>query len=102
MQFHFDKAEIPGLLDWVNPWDAPSQIQTSDDTWTVVSFAGDDLAESHFLGLYDEGYETGYAFKFDELPVWGNIGALGNRQIDAIRLVYDLGDVAVGETASII
>lgn len=100
LQFHFDKAEIPGLLDWVNPWDAPSQIQTSDDTWTVVSFAGDDLAESHFLGLYDEGYETGYAFKFDELPVWGNIGALGNRQIDAIRLVYDLGDVAVGETAS--
>ncbi len=26
LKFHFEKAEIPGLLDWVNPWDAPSPI----------------------------------------------------------------------------
>jgi len=100
LQFHFDKAELPGLLDWVNPWDAPAQIRATADTWTVVSFAGGNLVESRFLGLYDEEHETGYAFRFDELPLWGNIGALGNRQIDAIRLVYDLGDLAAGETVS--
>ena len=24
----FDKAQIPQLLDWVNPWDAPQPIKT--------------------------------------------------------------------------
>jgi len=100
LQFHFNKVEVPGLLNWVNPWDAPEQIRTSDEDWTVVSFAGGNVVESRFLGLYDEENKIGCAFKFDELPLWGNIGALANRQIDAIRLVYDLGDIAVGEAAS--
>ncbi len=100
LQFHFDKAEIPGLLDWVNPWDAPVHLRTSDENWTVMSFAGGNVVENRFLGLYDTDDKIGYAFKFNELPLWGNIGALGNRQIDAVRLVYDLGDVSVGAVAS--
>ena len=25
LQFDFDKAQIPQLMDWVNPWDVPSK-----------------------------------------------------------------------------
>ena len=25
LQFHFDKAQIPQLMNWVNPWDMPSK-----------------------------------------------------------------------------
>ena len=42
----------------------------------------------------------GFALKFNDLPDWGNIGALGNRQIDAVRFVYGLGDVGANQTVS--
>ena len=31
LQFKFDKAQIPQLIDWVNPWDAPPAI--NDYAW---------------------------------------------------------------------
>ncbi|MDI9577987.1 MAG: hypothetical protein QM398_07640, partial [Thermoproteota archaeon] len=89
-----EKADIPGLMDWINPWDAPEQIRTTEDNlWTSAAFASPHL-KNRYLGLYDETYDVGFAFRFIDLPVWGNIGALGNRQIDAVRLVYnfDLGE----------
>ncbi len=100
LKFQFDKADVPGLLDWVNPWDAPEAIRTSEgNIWTAISFDGADLKDNYF-GVYDDTYKVGYAFKFIDLPKWGNIGALGNRQIDAVRVVYSLGDIKVGETSS--
>jgi hypothetical protein len=41
---------------------------------------------------------VGYAFHFTDLPAWGNIGSLGNRQIDAVRLVYSFDSIAEGQT----
>jgi hypothetical protein len=99
LRFHFDKAEIPGLMNWVNPWDAPPEVRTSSESWTVAGFTNGNL-QSRYLGLYDDTDQIGYAFKFTDLPEWGNIGALGNRQIDAIRFVYSLGDVSAGQTVS--
>ena len=97
LQFKFDVADIPGLMDWVNPYDAPEPIKTTDETWAAASFAGANLKDN-YLGLYDDTNNVGYAFHFTDLPAWGNIGSLGNRQIDAVRFVYEFDSIAEGQT----
>ena len=97
LQFKFDVADIPGLMDWVNPYDAPELIKTTDETWAAASFTGANLKDN-YLGLYDDTNNVGYAFHFTDLPAWGNIGSLGNRQIDAVRLVYSFDSIAEGQT----
>jgi hypothetical protein len=100
LKYHFEKAEIPGLLDWVNPWDAPSPIVTSDGTnWAVASFANANLKDN-YVGIYDGADDIAFAFKFSDLPDWGNIGVLANRQIDAVRFQYQFSDLNVNQTAS--
>jgi hypothetical protein len=100
LQFKFDKAQIPQLLDWVNPWDAPPAITTTHGTdWAVATFSNTSLKDS-YLGLYDDSNDIAFAFKFTDLPDWGNIGALANRQIDAVRFQYQFNDLTVNQTAS--
>ncbi len=100
LKYHFEKAEIPGLLDWVNPWDAPSPIVTSDGTnWAVASFGNTNLKDN-YVGIYDGADDIAFAFKFSDLPDWGNIGVLANRQIDAVRFQYQFNDLSVNQTAS--
>ena len=53
-----------------------------------------------YLGLYDDTNDMAFAFKFIDLPDWGNIGALANRQIDAVRFQYQFNDLTVNQTAS--
>ncbi len=100
LKFQFDKAEIPGLMEWVNPWDAPDAIKTTEgNSWAVATYQGSDLQDD-YIGVYDDTSNVGYAFKFTDLPTWGNIGVLASRQINAVRVVYDLGDLNVNEIAS--
>jgi hypothetical protein len=100
LKFTFDKAQIPQLMDWVNPWDAPSSIKTVHGTdWAVASFSSSDLKDN-YLGLYDDKNGIAFAFKFNDLPDWGNIGALASRQIDAVRFQYQFSDVNVNQTVS--
>ncbi len=100
LKYDFDKAQIPGLLDWVNPWDAPQAIKTVDGTnWAVASFANTNLKDN-YIGVYDDKNNVAFAFKFNDLPDWGNIGALGNRQIDAVRFQYQFNDLNVNQTSS--
>lgn len=104
LKFHFEKAQIPQLLDWVNPWDASDAIKTVHQTangpdWVVASFAGSNLKDN-YIGVYADTNDIAYAFKFNDLPDFGNIGALPNRQIDAVRFQYDFNDLSVNQTAS--
>ena len=100
LKYDFDKAQIPQLLDWVNPWDAPSSKKSVEGTeWAVASFSNADLKDN-YLGLYDDTNELAFAFKFNDLPDWGNIGALENRQIDAVRFQYEFNDLNVNQTVS--
>ena len=100
LKYDFDKAQIPQLLDWVNPWDAPQPIKTVHGTdWAVASFANTNLKDN-YIGLYDDTNDVAFAFKFNDLPDWGNIGALGNRQINAVRFQYQFNDLNVNQTAS--
>jgi hypothetical protein len=100
LTYDFDKAQIPQLLDWVNPWDAPAAIQTVDGTnWAVANFSSANLKDN-YIGLYDSTNNIAFAFKFNDLPDWGNIGALAKRQIDAVRFQYQFNDLTVNQTVS--
>ena len=100
LKYHFDKAQIPQLLDWVNPWDAPTSIKTVHGTdWAVANFSSSNLKDN-YIGLYDNTNDVAFAFKFHDLPDWGNIGALGQRQIDAVRFQYQFNDLNVNQTVS--
>ncbi len=106
LKYDFDQVQIPQLLDWVNPWDAPAQIRNinideahPENNWAVANFTSANL-QDHYIGLYDSKNELAFAFEFNDLPTWGNIGALASRQIDAVRFQYDFSSVNVNQTAS--
>jgi hypothetical protein len=104
LKYDFVKAQIPQLLDWINPWDAPSSIKTVHETdnkpdWAVASFTNTNLKDN-YIGLYDDTNDIAFAFKFSDLPDWGNIGVLESRQIDGVRFQYQLGDLNVNQTNS--
>jgi hypothetical protein len=98
LQFNFTKAEIPQLMDWVNPWDVPSKTTHGND-WAVVSFSNSSLKDN-YIGLYDGTKDVALAFKFNDLPDLGNIGALANRQIDAVRFQYQFNQINANQTVT--
>ncbi len=85
-------------MNWVNPWNVSSK--TTDGTaWAVVNFTNSDLKDN-YIGLYDNKNQIAFAFNFTDLPDWGNIGALGSRQIDAVRFQYQFNEVNVNQTVT--
>jgi hypothetical protein len=97
LSFSFEKAYLPGLLNWENPWSHPSSAQGSD--WAVVNFSRTTLTDS-YIGFYDEKNTVAFALKFAELPDWGNVGVLASRQIDAVRFQYNFDRISVNQSAS--
>ena len=97
LRFSFTKAYIPGILDWMNPWNNPSNIKENE--WAVVSFSSSTLTDN-YLGFYDETNEVAFALKFEDLPYWGNVGALPSMQIDAVRFQYNYEKININQTAS--
>jgi hypothetical protein len=97
LHFSLKKAYVPGVLDWENPWDRPSDSHGNE--WAVADFSNSTLTDN-YLGLYDEQNEVVFTLKFNELPDWGNVGALGSRQIDAIRFQYNFNKISINQTAS--
>jgi len=97
LQFTFDKAQIPQLMNWVNPWNVTSKT-TEGKSWAVVNFPN--ATSDNYVGVYDDKDQIAYAFNFTDWPNWGNIGALGNGQIDAVRLQYQFRQVSANQTVS--
>jgi hypothetical protein len=95
LHFSFEKAYIPGVLDWENPWSRPSNAQ---DGWAVVDFSRSTLTDN-YLGFYDEKEEVVFALNFEDLPDWGNVGVLASRQIDAVRFQYNFDKLSMNQTA---
>jgi hypothetical protein len=85
LSFNFDKAYLPGILNWENPWDNPTDMY--ETTWAVTDFSKNSLTDN-YIAVFDEQNQVYYALKYVELPDWGNVGALANMQIDAIRFSY--------------
>jgi hypothetical protein len=97
LRFSFTQAYVPGTLDWQNPWENPSN--SLGEQWAVVNFSRSSLTDN-YLGFYDKTDEVAFALKFQELPDWGNVGALGSMQIDAVRFQYNYDEIDVNQTTS--
>jgi len=97
LHFNFDKAYIPGSLEWDNPWSKPSTVSGSD--WATVNFSKFTLTEKS-LCFYDETEKVTYALNFEKAPDWGNVGALASKQIDAYRFQYDFTQLEINKPAS--
>jgi len=97
LHFSFTEAYVPGALDWQNPWKNPSD--SKGEEWAVVNFSQSSLTDD-YLGFYDAKEEVAFALKFEELPAWGNVGALGSMQIDAVRFQYNYDKIDINQTAS--
>lgn len=98
LKFRFDKAQIPQLMNCTNPWDMPSK-NTNGNLWATVDFSSSDLAD-HYLGLFDKQDQTAFAFNFTDVPDSGNIGALTDRQIDAVRYQFNVNQIDVNQTVT--
>ena len=98
LQFNFTEAQIPQLMDWVNPWDVPSKTTHGTD-WAVVTFSNSSLTDN-YIGIYDPAKDIAFGFKFEDLPDWGNIGALASRQIDAVRFQYNFNEINANQTVT--
>jgi len=94
----FKEALIPGILEWQNPWDNATYINTSEK-WAFVQ--GSDILYEKLAAIRDTQNSIIVALEFDESPDWFSLGALDNRFIDALRLRYELGDLGEGENQEI-
>jgi len=97
LRFSFIQAYIPGTLNWENPWEHPSN--SMGDEWAVTNFTRSTLTDN-YLGFNDPTDEVAFALKFKELPDWGNVGALGSMQIDAVRFQYKYDKISINQTES--
>jgi hypothetical protein len=97
LYFNFDKAYLPGILNWENPWANPSATHGTD--WAVTDFSKSNITDNYIV-LQDEKNKIYYAMTFQDLPAWGNIGVLSSMQIDAIRLRYNFAQISPGQTES--
>jgi hypothetical protein len=96
--FRFEKGYVPGVLNWANPWNHSSYIDV-DGLWAVTDFSSSTLTDA-YLGFYDEIEDVVFALRLGDMPDWGNVGALSNGQIDAIRLRYNFYDLDVSQNES--
>lgn len=87
LNFYFEKAYVPGILNWENPLDKPS-YRDEREKWVLTFFTSENLT-GKAIAVYSSVNRTFYAVKFAEFPDLGSLGALVNRQIDALRLTYD-------------
>jgi hypothetical protein len=93
----FKEALVPGLLAWQNPWDNP-QLRHSNNKWANVNGLPELLLEN-LTAVLDQTNGIMAVFEFDEYPPTNfTLGALNNRVLDALRLHYELDDLAEGES----
>ena len=95
----FKEAFIPGILDWQNPWDKPSYVDTIHN-WAVVECPPYILGDNYAAMLAAKNGVL-VVFEFANVPDWLNAGALGNHFIDALRVGYQFGDLRKNESREV-
>ena len=96
LSLDFTEAFVPGVLEWQNPWDNPSTVSG----WAIVECPPNKLGDN-IAAILDAENGVLVIFEFADIPDWFNIGALGNRLIDALRVGYEFGNFARGESRGI-
>jgi hypothetical protein len=97
--FNFKEALIPGLLEWQNPWDNATYID-GFGKWAVIE-GPTEMLNDNTVTIIDEKNGILTVIELEELPDWFIFGALNNQLIDALRLRYELGDLAEGKKAQV-
>ncbi len=95
----FKEAFVPGVLEWQNPWDNPSRVNMSG-IWALVEYSPNDWS-GDIAAIFDVENGLQVIFEFAEIPDWLNIGALGNRVIDALRVGYEFGNFTKEESREV-
>ncbi len=86
-KFSFDQAYVPDVLNWENPWSKPSKVQPNQ--WAITDFFKENLTADNHVSVYDSTNEVCFGLRFVDLPDFGNLGALGNGNLDAVRFQYN-------------
>jgi hypothetical protein len=94
----FDKATLPGLLNWENPLNKPS-FEVANN-WAATDFHKENLTDNK-IDIIDEKNQVGFALQFQDLPDYGNIGSLWSGNIDAVRWQYDFFKINANYTITI-
>ncbi len=90
----FDEALLPGVLEWQNPWDNATFINTIQK-WVLVE--GAELLYEKLVAILDTENGLLAAFQFNDQPDGFSIGALNNHFIDAVRVRYAFGNLNENE-----
>jgi hypothetical protein len=86
-KFSFDQAYVPGALMWANPWSNASVVNPNQ--WAITDFSKGNLTLDNHIDVYDSTNGVAFGLKFVDLPDLGNLGALANGNIDAVRFQYN-------------
>jgi hypothetical protein len=86
--YMWNKANVPGHLNWSNPNENATKADPGN--WAITAFNHSSIVENSTIDIYDESDGFGFAIRFMDAPNQGNIGALGNGRIDALRWQYDI------------
>jgi len=81
----FEKAYVPGLLDWESPWNKSSFVE-ENGRWALVDLPKN--LTKNYVAVYDHLSNIFCAIKLVDAPKWGSMGVLQTGQIDALRLSY--------------
>jgi hypothetical protein len=90
----FKESLVPGVLEWQNPWDRPTNVD-NENGWVTVESSSEGL-QGNIAVILDEKNGVLSVIEFNEIPDFLSIGALTNRFIDALRIRYDFGNLTEG------
>jgi asparagine N-glycosylation enzyme membrane subunit Stt3 len=99
-EFQFREALIPGLLEWQNPWEKPSVIDTQNE-WVLTEGNSSYMLDEDIMAIRDTKNRILAVFDFSNTPDFFSLGALKDHKIDALRLRYELDDMEEGESREI-
>ena len=98
-KYSFTKAYVPsGILNWTNSFANPSKQDGS--RWAVTNFFVDNMTTDSRVAAYDPSHQAAFALNFIDLPHDGNVGTLGNGNLDAIRWQYNFFKIDANYTVS--
>jgi hypothetical protein len=86
LSLNFTQANVQGILDWESPLSNPTKQSVNE--WAATNFYSQNLTTNSRIDIYDNQNGLAYAINFLDLPKTGNVGALWNGQIDALRWEY--------------
>ena len=93
----FKECLVPGVLEWQNPWDRPSNVD-EDGGWSLVETSADGI-KGNVASFLDTENKILATIEFNRIPDWLSIGALDNYFIDALRFHYYFGNLTESEEA---